>query len=62
MINYYRIQLGFGEGGSQGSYDRNIKKQNLFDAAIGFFKCKTDFGLFDFYLVTGGEKWFLIFN
>lgn len=56
MINYYRIQLGFGEGGSQGSYDRNIKKQNLFDAAIGFFKCKTDFGLFDFYLVTGGEK------
>lgn len=37
MINYYRIQLGFGEGGSRGSYNRNIKKQNLFEAAIGVF-------------------------
>lgn len=39
LINYYRVWLGWllGEGGSGGSYDRNIKKINLFEVAIRFF-------------------------
>lgn len=61
MINYYKIQLGFGEGGSWGSYDRNIKKAKLIWGCYCIF-LKTNFSLFDFYLATGGEKGFLMFN
>lgn len=53
MINYYKIQLGFGEGGSRGSYDRNIKKQNLFEAAVGFFLKPTLVCLISIWLQVG---------